>query len=673
MLYIVSAKEPDIVPTLYTSLGPDYVLGAVVYDIPFNDGIKYYYESLTDDNNFPLPDQSNQYWLYIGLEKDFINRYGFIEFGSYPSPEVVNADRLDTSLPYEIVNDVDTVPEDFKMALYSPQIINNSPFRAGVYVQFTPNATSLYTGTTTFRAYTYNTTTGIVEPQNVTKAIYKVRLLHQLTNGFIDLTDDVWEKYAIYYKTSTGFDLNTDTFAHGIHYWFTDPNFKYYCPHNFKGKLALTVELEELDMFSITPLAIDIVAGNYVITFTVSYSNSAAWNVDIDPQTVTLVYTTDGSEPDYINLPLTTTIVLNQAIPTFTFTLGPALDYQGLLLKYKILPEFYYQMAIIDRQFFPQKFLDMHTIVGSKLIATETQEMAIKLETTTNNCEIGNNGYRTLEKISLVDGQGFYIDNTGEPSGNNGTDKYQFMLDTSPLPVAPDVWVAKYTYDPISGKAIVNAYNEPTYGLLNKEYLTSLIEAETVRIYDPTCAFVTLTVNTSSAVTATDIPITVAQSGNNRVVNKVNNKQFTCQVEPGLTITITPRSGYGVYTTPYTMSGGISVDSSVNIGLVVDLRIATVMSAVPNISDHTFVNIPDALFGDDILYGTGFNQFSAVQTDGHFEGSILTTARVTDGEASAYNLFGPYAIQGSFKPHYTITFNNATTTNYWANLIGQSI
>jgi hypothetical protein len=55
-----------------------------------------------------------------------------------------------------------------------------------------------------------------------------------------------------------------------------DPNFKYYCPHNFKGKLVLSVELEELDLFSIGLVTVDVVSSNYVFTFPINYVNNAA-------------------------------------------------------------------------------------------------------------------------------------------------------------------------------------------------------------------------------------------------------------------------------------------------------------------------------------------------------------------------------------------------------------
>ena len=100
--------------------------------------MNYYYESLIDDNIEPLPVHTNEYWLYVGTENDFKNRYGKVEFGSYPSPEIVDATLKDTSLDYSLENYEGANTDEFKSMLYSPKVINNELFRAGVYVQFNP-------------------------------------------------------------------------------------------------------------------------------------------------------------------------------------------------------------------------------------------------------------------------------------------------------------------------------------------------------------------------------------------------------------------------------------------------------------------------------------------------------------------------------------------------------
>lgn len=319
ILYIVSAKQPTIVPFAYPD-GQPYSLGDVIYQSI--TGINYYYESLVDDNN-DVPDLvSTESWLLVGIKKDFINKYGFIEFGSYPSPEIIDADFLDTSIDYSIVNTEEILPEAFKEDLYNPKIINNSTFRAGVYVSFSSNENTLNDQNITFKAYSYDIATNTLVNESTYRNIYKIRLLHQLTNGFIDLTDDIWEKYAIYHKLKTGANLNINGIEQPIYYWFSDPEFKYYCPHNFKGKLIISTELEKLNLFTgdIPNITLD-ESDDFLITFHINYENDTMWNQLMVPNTIRLYYTLDGTEPDYINFPVNTIETSAILDPDFEFTL----------------------------------------------------------------------------------------------------------------------------------------------------------------------------------------------------------------------------------------------------------------------------------------------------------------------------------------------------------------
>jgi hypothetical protein len=58
VLYIVSAKKPTIVPTLFSDI-VQYAKGDVVYTHIIDTD--YYYESLADINGETLPFESNEY------------------------------------------------------------------------------------------------------------------------------------------------------------------------------------------------------------------------------------------------------------------------------------------------------------------------------------------------------------------------------------------------------------------------------------------------------------------------------------------------------------------------------------------------------------------------------------------------------------------------------------
>lgn len=668
ILYIVSAKEPDIVAEEFND-AHSYAKGAVVYTHTIDTD--YYYESLRNGNQEPLPYESNSSWFLIGVKKDFINRYGKIEFGSYPSPEIIDATKLDTSLVYEINNDNTTPEVEFKNKLYTPKIINNATFRAGVYVQFNANDIGLVTTDITARAFTYDAITKVVEETTSQRAIYKVKLLHQLTNGFIDLTDDVWEKYAIYYKTTTGFNLNTNTAANGTHYWFSDPNFKYYCPHNFKGKLAISVEIEELDVFVIYPVTVEIENDTYLVTFSIEYENNTKWNEGITNYSVAMIYTLDGSEPTF-DLPLH--LVLNGSnqvshsgvLPTFTIPIGPVSTFPDAVLRYKILPYFHYELGTIPFQHFPQKYLDMHLLSGSKLLSNLLQDFAIKIEEEFNTCDNDGSGFRTVNVISITDGDGNYITNEGDLSP---TAKYQFILEGIDEPIAPDVWVGKYSIDPVTLKATVIEYNTVLYPLVNKSYFETLVQDTTVQKYDRQCSEALLTIIINAEINNnTILPLKVSQSSGNKSLVRKSNTSFECWVKKGEDITITPIAGLGVLTTPYTMTGGITEDETINFGLILDLMLRTTdIYEAPNIfADYFYVDLPEVYFGMQLPENTGQIHYTAEQTNISYD-PILLGPSIVSGLSKPLLISPPV----SGWPEYTVniysTYPNESFINLPAN------
>lgn len=85
VLYIISGKLPDVLAadvTTYVS-GTSYTSGTKVYVATSK---LFYEKKVTGTHSLPL-EGSNTYWNLIGNETDYNNKYGYIEIGSYPSPE----------------------------------------------------------------------------------------------------------------------------------------------------------------------------------------------------------------------------------------------------------------------------------------------------------------------------------------------------------------------------------------------------------------------------------------------------------------------------------------------------------------------------------------------------------------------------------------------------------
>lgn len=113
--------------------------------------------------------------------------------------------------------------------LYLYNTLNNTDFKSGRYVEFEE-----YLSENSVNVSKYSKEGGniVYYPK-----FYRVRLLHQLSNGYLDLTKDIWTKFL-----ATTRDTST---------WFANTNFKYYCPSQYKGKLVSVLEIEDLYKFSL--------------------------------------------------------------------------------------------------------------------------------------------------------------------------------------------------------------------------------------------------------------------------------------------------------------------------------------------------------------------------------------------------------------------------------------
>ena len=195
--------------------------------------------------------------LYIVSGKKDING-DKIEFGSYPCLENLRESIFITNEPFQY-----NISNLSLSNLLSSQVINETKFTAGKYVIF--NGTS-DTSNISYPKYKDNTRIGN------TYKIYKIRLIQQLNNGFIDLTDDIWDKYARFIFTKNKINLN---YSDEIKFWFNDPEFKYYCPNNFQGRLALITELEPLKTFKLDSYNLVIGPDKYTYQFRLLLENES--------------------------------------------------------------------------------------------------------------------------------------------------------------------------------------------------------------------------------------------------------------------------------------------------------------------------------------------------------------------------------------------------------------
>ena len=212
-----------------------------------------YYRCLNIPEEKISPDLDSDNWvLESSLER--------VEIGSFPSPDrPTMSNGGNAPIILNMFND--------KRVLHKSAVINNGDFRAGNYISFILKNT-LNSELSNISYYSYSDESTLEYHPKV----YRVRLLQQLTNGFVDLTPNVWDQYASY----KGYSINN---TDAISQWFSDPDFKFYCPNNYKGKLAIIVELEPLNKFKLISSIINYENQLYKFNFRVQLENES--EVDI--------------------------------------------------------------------------------------------------------------------------------------------------------------------------------------------------------------------------------------------------------------------------------------------------------------------------------------------------------------------------------------------------------
>lgn len=289
------------------------------------------YVSLTDGFN-PIGIKEFGGVLYIVSANKNTNQ---VEFGSYPSPQILTEESVGNGIPF-------TFNDPTKNSLFTSNVLNNYIFKAGEYAVF--EGTDLDLANVTRYRYSGNLRI------SANLRIYNVKLYLQLTNGFIDLTTDVWNEYARF----KGGTLNDQ-------FWFNDPTFKYYCKSNFKGKLIMSVELEDLPLFKLNYYNVDQVNG-YQVTFNISINNQTTWNITH----LRINYSLDGVKH-----------IASIEFPT-DFTLGASTDNysiiipfsnEGKTLEFNITPIFYNPATTDDvTDELPTIYLNKYTLSGSELL-----------------------------------------------------------------------------------------------------------------------------------------------------------------------------------------------------------------------------------------------------------------------------------------------------------------
>lgn len=441
VLYIISKNTPNIEVSEWEN-GTAYKYGDFVYS---NFTEKIYYKSidLLGNNVYPLPISTNNYWEVIGNYKEFINYISTVEIGSYPSPEFGgNTEHPGSSIVLVNESDNGNTIENF---LYKPIIINEEFFKSGRYAIFYGDSVD----TSNISSFKW-----IPETESFTylQKFYKVKLYHQLNNGYLDITDDIWSKYFEF--KGTNIDNN---------FWFLDQDFMYYCPSQYKGKLAISLEIEGLVEFKV--LSADIIT-NSDYSFILKVSGIGGSYIDV----------TDSKFEVWIDNEKiffgADDFKIVQIVDNKCEFLLEHLDesYKNSVIKYRITPIISIDgISKFGIEELPKEYLDKFTLVGSRLIASSYDE--IVFEPTNSNYECNSDGSKTYLEYTLKNSNSVYLSNLLEPSEF----PYVFLHeDRSGVPITSGAQVIG-SYYIVDKKPIMNT---PTYLEIDTYVLTLFSQKE---------------------------------------------------------------------------------------------------------------------------------------------------------------------------------------------------
>lgn len=434
VLYIISGRDVIRLATTYDLENH----GAYALDDFVNTGLTTmpirYYKSLKYNNTSALTDTTAWEYMGNGRELDKIRKnYNQIEFGSYPSPENYGEEGVG---PWDTLIDYNQIGY--------PKILSDLVFRPGAAVSFTEEFLSHapdwdrkldINWITRFRPKAPPDGTGDTfnDPH---ERFYIAKLHQQLTSGYIDLTESINYWYEKWYDAG-----HTNSIL-----WLFDPEFKYYCPFLYKGKLAFSLDIRDLVDFSVVINSVnfnDVSKTFTVILYVTIDFLYNPWTIWVNQNNLLITISNIIGTPD-INIlntestpsfpPTTTpdTTVHQRFKYTITISNISALNL-GETMKYEITPIFDWEGALvgetdplaIPNKYLPPEYIEEHTIIGSVILLSDVYTVRFsiakaKLDFANYNlCELDNGnptGYRIYNVLPLVNAVDEYINLNLEPS-----------------------------------------------------------------------------------------------------------------------------------------------------------------------------------------------------------------------------------------------------------------
>ncbi|MGV8961770.1 MAG: hypothetical protein ACOH2V_00045 [Candidatus Saccharimonadaceae bacterium] len=188
-------------------------------------------------------------------------------------------------------------------------------------------------------------------------------------------------------------------------------------------------------------------------------------------------------------------------------------------------------------------------------------------------------------------------------------------------------------------------------------YILELLGTTTIRVLDPLCATVILTVNVNKKYDSTQA-IRVKQ--NNAEISPIRINDLTNQylIAPGVEFTISPKESIGVML-GNNYSDTISVDTEVNFGLITAINIVNTLNG-SSAESHYYVGMTPSAFGTELRYTS---DFTCEQTNPDFEPPVRPV-NIKGGQSDIMYIHTEVA----GNPTFTITLNRVPSTVVYDNL-----
>jgi hypothetical protein len=203
---------------------------------------------------------------------------------------------------------------------------------------------------------------------------------------------------------------------------------------------------------------------------------------------------------------------------------------------------------------------------------------------------------------------------------------------------------------------------DPNY----KAYIESLVQSTQIRVYDPSCILVPLTINVNKLFGLTN-PLIVTQSGVAVLGIPSGTNQFIYQIRATIDFTISNNPLVtGVYAN-HNLTDSTIVPLEINFGIVSQVILKRSIVGAQTM-DRYNVNMSPVAFGTSV----GNNYFSITQTNSSFIGGTIVEVPIVGGDSQIFFQYKAAEHPGEGVPSYLMYFPISANTTY-DNLSGVDV